>query len=166
MFKVNYLGGQLPTFALNFSRSGAQVAAQYYNFLRLGFDGYRKVQQACQDVALHLSSRIAKMGPFELLTDGSELPVFAFKLADGQAAYSVFDLSERLRERGWLVPAYALPANLAGTEVLRIVVRNGFSRDLADLFLADLDRHSRALAAHPRAHMPLAPQRYRQAFAH
>ena len=166
VFMVNYLGGQLPTFALNFSRSGAQVAAQYYNFLRLGFDGYKKVQQACQDVALHLSSRIAGMGPFELLTDGSELPVFAFKLADGQAGYSVFDLSERLRERGWLVPAYALPADLTGTEVLRIVVRNGFSRDLAEAFLADLDRHSRALAAHPRAHMPLAPPRFRQAFAH
>ena len=62
VFKVNYLGGQMPTFALNFSRSGAQVAAQYYNFLRLGFDGYRRVQQACQDVALHMSSRIAGMG--------------------------------------------------------------------------------------------------------
>jgi glutamate decarboxylase len=166
VFMVNYLGGQMPTFALNFSRSGAQVAAQYYNFLRLGFDGYRKVQQACQDVALHLSSRIAGMGRFELLTDGSELPVFAFKLAGGQAGYSVFDLSERLRERGWLVPAYTLPDNLAGTAVMRIVVRNGFSQDLADLFLADLDRHSRALAKHPQAHTPLAPQRFREAFAH
>jgi glutamate decarboxylase len=106
VFKVNYLGGQMPTFALNFSRSGAPIAAQYYNFLRLGFDGYRRVHQACQDVALHLSSRIAGMGPFELLTDGSELPVFAFKLAGDQAGYSVFDLSDRLRTCGWLVPAY------------------------------------------------------------
>src|SRR5262249_59257126 len=87
VFNVNYLGGQMPTFALNFSRSGAQVIAQYYNFLRLGFEGYRRVQQACQDVALHLSSEIARMGPFELLTDGSELPVFAFKPADDQARH-------------------------------------------------------------------------------
>jgi glutamate decarboxylase len=166
VFKVNYLGGQMPTFALNFSRSGAQVAAQYYNFLRLGFDGYRRVQQACQDVALHMSSRIAGMGPFELLTDGSDLPVFAFKLADDQAGYSVFDLSERLRTRGWLVPAYTFPENLTGTAVMRIVVRNGFSRDLADVFLADLRRHSRALARHPQAHMPLAPEPFRQGFAH
>jgi glutamate decarboxylase len=166
VFKVNYLGGQMPTFALNFSRSGAQVAAQYYNFLRLGYDGYQRVQQACQDVALHLSSRIAGMGPFELLTDGSELPVFAFKLADGQAGYSVFDLSERLRTRGWLVPAYTLPDNLTGTAVMRIVVRNGFSRDLADVFLADLERHSRALAGHPQGHTPLAPAPFRQGFAH
>jgi len=166
VFKVNYLGGQLPTFALNFSRSGAQVAAQYYNFLRLGFEGYRRVQQACQDVALHLSSEIAGMGQFELLTDGSELPVFTFQLAADQAGYSVFDLSERLRTRGWLVPAYTLPDNLTGTAVMRIVVRNGFSRDLADVFLADLLRDSRALAAHPRAHTPLAPEPFRQGFAH
>jgi glutamate decarboxylase len=162
VFKVNYLGGQMPTFALNFSRSGAQVAAQYYNFLRLGFEGYRRVQQACQDVALHLSSRIAGMGPFALLTDGSELPVFAFKLADDQAGYSVFDLSDRLRTRGWLVPAYTFPENLTSTAVMRIVVRNGFSRDLADVFLADLRRDSRALAAHT----PLAPEPFRQGFAH
>ncbi len=166
VFKVNYLGGQMPTFALNFSRSGAQVAAQYYNFLRLGFEGYRRVQQACQDVALHLSSRIAGMGPFELLTDGRELPVFAFKLADDQAGYSVFDLSDRLRTRGWLVPAYTLPDDLTSTAVMRIVVRNGFSRDLADVFLADLRRHCRALAAHPQAHTPLAPEPFRQGFAH
>jgi glutamate decarboxylase len=166
VFNVNYLGGQMPTFALNFSRSGAQVIAQYYNFLRLGFDGYRRVQQACQDVALHLSSEIARMGPFELLTDGSELPVFAFKLADDQAGYSVFDLSERLRTRGWLVPAYTFPENLTSTAVMRIVVRNGFSRDLADVFLDDLRRHSRALAQHPRAHTPLAPEPLRQGFAH
>jgi glutamate decarboxylase len=166
VFRVNYLGGQMPTFALNFSRPGAHVAAQYYNFLRLGFEGYRRVQQACQDVAIHLSGAIAHMGPFELLTDGTELPVFAFTLREPDAGFTVFDVSERLRERGWLVPAYTFPANLTGTAVLRIVVRNGFSRDLADAFLADLERHSRALASHPHGHIPLVPPAVRQAFAH
>ena len=85
VFNVNYLGGQMPTFALNFSRPGAQVVAQYYNFLRLGFEGYQRVQQACQDVAMHMSAQIAKMGPFELITDGSELPVFAFRIATTSA---------------------------------------------------------------------------------
>jgi glutamate decarboxylase len=166
VFKVNYLGGEMPTFALNFSRSGANVAAQYYNFLRLGFEGYRQVQQACQDVALHLSGEIAKMGPFELLSDGSELPVFAFRIADRSAGFTVFDLSERLRTRGWLVPAYTFPENLTDTAVLRVVVRNGFSRDLADALLGDLHRHVRALAAHPNRHVPLAPEGHRQSFAH
>jgi glutamate decarboxylase len=166
VFNVNYLGGQMPTFALNFSRPGAQVAAQYYNFLRLGFSGYQRVHQACQDVAVHMSGRIAEMGPFELITEGRELPVFAFKIADPQANYTVFDLSERLRTRGWLVPAYTFPEDLTDVAVIRVVIRNGFTRDLADLFLADLNRHWRTLAAHPDDCPPLVPQGKRQSFAH
>ena len=158
VFRVNYLGGEMPTFALNFSRPGGHVAAQYYNFLRLGFEGFTKVQQACQDVALHMSGEIARMDAFELLTDGSELPVFAFKLGDPAATgYSVFDLSERLRLRGWLVPAYTFPEAMQDTAVLRIVVRNGFSKDLADLFLDDLRIQVKALASHPQPPVPLIP---------
>jgi glutamate decarboxylase len=166
VFRVNYLGGDMPTFALNFSRPGSQVAAQYYNFLRLGFDGYRRVQQASQDTALHMSGQIAAMGPFELLTDGSELPVFAFRLR-GPASYTVFDLSERLRQRGWLVPAYTFPADLQDVAVLRVVVRNGFSLDLARLFLADLRTQAEILAAHPGRPVPLVPDgAARGGFAH
>jgi glutamate decarboxylase len=157
VFKVNYLGGEMPTFALNFSRSGANVAAQYYNFLRLGFDGYQRVQQACQDVAMHLASKIARMEPFELLSDGSDLPVFAFKIRDESAGFTVFDLSERLRTRGWILPAYTFPANMEHVAVLRVVVRNGFSKDLADLLLSDIQRHVRARGrapAQPRAAGP------------
>jgi len=141
VFKVNYLGGDMPTFALNFSRPGNQIAAQYYNFVRLGFDGYRRVQQASRDVARYLADEIARIRPFRLLTDGSELPVFAFTVEDGVDNWTVFDLSERLRDRGWLVPAYSFPENRQDLAALRIVVRNGFSRDLADLLLADLRRH-------------------------
>jgi glutamate decarboxylase len=169
VFRVNYLGGDMPTFALNFSRPGAQVAAQYYNFLRLGFEGYRNVQQACQDVATHLSREIAAMGPFELLTDGSELPVFAFRLRDPAAVnYTVFDLSERLRQRGWLVPAYTFPQDLQDTAVLRIVVRNGFSRDLADLLLDDLRVQVHMLGSQPHPPTPLipGPTKNREGFAH
>jgi glutamate decarboxylase len=140
VFRVNYLGGDMPTFALNFSRPGSQVVAQYYTFLRLGRDGYRAVQQGCQDVARRLSSGIAELGPFELLTDGTELPVFAFKLRDDVTNYSVFEVSRALREHGWQVPAYTLPANLEDVAVLRIVVRNGFSADMADILLAHLGR--------------------------
>jgi glutamate decarboxylase len=169
VFRVNYLGGDMPTFALNFSRPGGQVAAQYYNFLRLGFEGYRRVQQTCQDVAMHLAGEIARMGPFELLSDGSELPVFAFRLRDpGAAGYSVFDLSERVRQRGWLVPAYTFPEDMQDTAVLRIVVRNGFSMDLAGLLLDDLRGQVQALAASPCPPVPLVPgtDQARQSFAH
>ncbi|HEX7661782.1 MAG TPA: glutamate decarboxylase [Pseudonocardiaceae bacterium] len=140
VFRVNYLGGDMPTFALNFSRPGGQVAAQYYNFIRLGYDGYRRVQQHCRDVATHLSERIAELGPFRLLTDGSELPVFAFTLGDDVGNYSVFDVSAAMRSNGWLVPAYTFPANRTDLAALRVVVRNGFSHDLADMFLDDLRR--------------------------
>ena len=166
IFKVNYLGGEMPTFALNFSRPGAQVAAQYYNFLRLGFSGYTRVQQTSRDTARFLAGEIAKLGPFELLTDGTDLPVFAFKLRDDVSGYSVFDLSERLRMGGWQVPAYTFPANLTDMAVMRIVVRNGFSLDLARLLLDDFRLHLRILEHHPQTQMPPELQRERQSFAH
>ncbi|MEU8972671.1 glutamate decarboxylase [Streptomyces monashensis] len=140
VFRVNYLGGDMPTFALNFSRPGAQVVAQYYTFLRLGRDGYRAVQQSTRDVATSLAGRIAELDGFRLLTHGDELPVFALTTTDDVTAYDVFDVSRRLRESGWLVPAYTFPANREDLSALRIVCRNGFSHDLADLFLADLTR--------------------------
>jgi glutamate decarboxylase len=138
VFRVDYLGGDMPTFALNFSRPGAQIVAQYFTFLRLGWEGYRRVQQGCRDNATFLSSQIAELGPFELVSDGGELPVFAFRLRDEVDAYTVFDLSETLRIKGWLVPAYHMPPALQDVAVLRIVVRNGFSRDLAEMLLDDL----------------------------
>ncbi|MCC3770043.1 glutamate decarboxylase [Streptomyces sp. UNOC14_S4] len=138
VFRVNYLGGDMPTFALNFSRPGAQVAAQYYTFLRLGREGYRAVQQNARDVACRLSRHIADMGDFRLLTRGDELPVFAFTVNEDVTRYDVFDVSRRLRERGWLVPAYTFPPRREDLSVLRVVCRNGFSHDLADLFVDDL----------------------------
>ncbi|MBW8737285.1 MAG: glutamate decarboxylase [Streptomyces turgidiscabies] len=140
VFNVNYLGGDMPTFALNFSRPGAQVVAQYYTFLRLGREGFRAVQQSTRDVARSLAARIEKLGDFRLLTRGDELPVFAFTTAPDVTAYDVFDVSRRLRERGWLVPAYTFPENRQDLSVLRVVCRNGFSSDLAELFMEDLGR--------------------------
>ncbi|MFG2904831.1 glutamate decarboxylase [Kitasatospora sp. NPDC048286] len=139
VFRVNYLGGEMPTFALNFSRPGAEVVAQYYIFLRLGREGFQAVQGACREVATYLAGQIEKMDGFRLLTRGDQLPVFAFTTEEG-LPFDVFDVSRRLRERGWQVPAYTFPANREDLSVLRVVCRNGFSRDLADLLLADLDR--------------------------
>ncbi|HTU05832.1 MAG TPA: pyridoxal-dependent decarboxylase, partial [Trebonia sp.] len=166
IFKVNYLGGEMPTFALNFSRPGAQVAAQYYNFMRLGHSGFTQVQQTCQDIARYLSSEIDKLGQFELLTDGSDLPVFAFKLRDDVDKYSVYDVSEHMRMRGWQVPAYTFPENLTDMAVMRIVVRNGFSMDLARLFLDDLRLHLRMLEHNPQTQPPPEIQAKRHSFAH
>jgi len=139
IFYVSYLGGDMPTFALNFSRPAAQVLLQFYLFLRLGRDGYTQVQQASQDVAKYLAAGIAAIGCFDLWNDGSDIPVFAWRLQAGHTGnWDLYDLSDRLRACGWLVPAYPMPADLADITVQRIVVRNGLSMDLADRLLADI----------------------------
>jgi glutamate decarboxylase len=149
IFRVNYLGDTMPTFALNFSRPGAQVVAQYYNFLRLGFEGYRRVQQYARDVAMGLAARLDELGPFDLITRGDELPVFAVALKPEVDNYTVFDLSAALRERGWQVPAYTFPENRTDLAVLRVVVRRGFTHDMADLLLADVKRQLGRLEKQP-----------------
>lgn len=156
VFHVTYLGGDMIDFSINFSRPGSQVIAQYYNFLRLGMDGYARVQQSSQDVALYLSGEIAKLGPFELITDGSDLPVFCWTLKDEVAAdtnYSLYDLADKLRERGWLVPAYPMPRNRQDLVVQRIVVKEDFSRDLAKQLLTDIDRALEYFKSQP-SHKP------------
>jgi glutamate decarboxylase len=138
VFHVNYLGGDMPTFALNFSRPGAQVVLQYFQFLRLGREGFRLVQQTCQDVALHIARTLDAMPEFFVIADGSDLPVVTFTLSPEVTKYDVYDLSRKLREHGWLVPAYTMPPKRDDLAVLRVVVRNGFSHDMAELFLRDL----------------------------
>ena len=138
IFHVDYLGGDMPTFALNFSRPGAQVVAQYYTLLRLGWEGYRRVQQTSRDNAQWLASEIAELGPFELISAGDGIPVFAFALRADVDGYTVFDVSETLRIKGWLVPAYHMPVAMEDVAVLRVVVRNDFSHDLGSMLLDDL----------------------------
>jgi glutamate decarboxylase len=149
IFWVNYLGDNMPTFALNFSRPGAQIVAQYYNFIRLGFSGYKKVQSYSREVATRLSSRIAELEPFALLTKGDELPVFAFTVREDVDNFTVFDVSAALREHGWLVPAYTFPENRTDLAALRVVVKQGFTHDMADMLVADLQRQLPRLQAQP-----------------
>ncbi|MFD1475417.1 glutamate decarboxylase [Ancylobacter polymorphus] len=157
VFDVNYLGGDMPTFALNFSRPGGQVVAQYYNFVRLGREGYAKIQNACYDTAEYLAREIAALGPFEILYDGNRhtgIPALCWKLKDdkGFGGYTLYDLADRLRSRGWQVPAYSMPANRQDLVIQRILVRHGVSRDLASLLLDDFRRTLDFFAKHPVTH--------------
>ena len=149
VFHVNYLGGDMPTFTLNFSRPGNQIVGQYYNFLRLG-DGRLPADHgdAARPRRAHLVRRIAEMGPFELISDGTAIPVFAFALKDG-APYTVFDVSERLRTGGWQVPAYTMPDDATDVAVMRVVVREGFSYDLADDLIDALKAATEFLTQNP-----------------
>ncbi|WP_380156261.1 glutamate decarboxylase [Kineococcus sp. R86509] len=159
IFNVNYLGGQMPTFNLNFSRPGGQVVASYYNFLRLGRDGYRKVQSATYLVAQHIAAGLDATGRFDIVFDGDPrrgIPAVAWTLRDsGDSAWNLFDLADELRARGWLVPAYTLPADQQETILQRVIVRHGLSLDMADLVLADLEKAVRKLDLRPPSR-PLA----------
>ncbi len=155
----------MPTFALNFSRPGSEVLAQYFMFMHLGREGYRRTMQSAQDVALQLSSGIAELGPYRLISEGRELPVFAFGLAPEVKNYSVFDVSDRLRQRGWLVPAYTFPPNRTDLSVLRIVVRSGMNHEMAGLLLEHLHGQTNFLQSLDRP-FPSEDAEKRKAFAH
>ncbi|MGY3450499.1 glutamate decarboxylase [Bradyrhizobium sp. USDA 4353] len=141
IFKVDYLGGQVGTFAINFSRPAGQVISQYYEFLRLGREGYTKVQTSAYRVAQYIAGQLADLGPYEFICNGDEktgIPAVCFKLrANADPGYSLYELSDRLRLRGWQVPAFLLNGKASDITVMRIMCRRGFEMDLAELFVDD-----------------------------
>ncbi len=155
VFWVNYLGGNMPDFALNFSRPGGQVIAQYYLLMRLGREGYRAVQQSCYDVAQYLATRLRAIGPFEILFGGDSkdgIPAVCWTLKrDADVRFTLFDLSDRLRMRGWQVAAYTLVPDLQDVAVMRALVRHGLSHDMADTLLEDLHNAMAFFAKHPQS---------------
>jgi len=153
IFHVNYLGGDMPVFQINFSRPAGQIVAQYYDFVRLGREGYRRVHQASYDTGRYLAEEIARLGPFEMLA-GSDprdgIPSVAWRITEGaDPGYTLFDLADRLRVRGWQVPAYTLTGELSDVAVQRILVRQGVTRDLASILLDDLRDSIAHFATHP-----------------
>lgn len=154
VFNVNYLGGNMATFSLNFSRPGGQIVSQYYNFLRLGKEGYRKVHMACYETAQYMADEIGKMGPFEIIYGGDPktgIPSLCWKVKEGfdTLGFTLYDLADRLRSRGWQVPAYSLPANCKDLVIQRILVRHGVSKDLGSLLIEDMKRCLDYFKKHP-----------------
>lgn len=140
-FAVNYLGADIPSISINFSRPGNQVLAQYYQFLRLGMEGYRQIQQNCINVCLYLRKQLSDMGIFEFLSDEMPNPLFIWKLKDDpDRKWTLYDLSDSLHVEGWQVPAYTMPKAMEDVVIMRIVVRQGTSKDLADLLMEDMRR--------------------------
>ena len=139
VFDVSYLGGKIPTMAINFSRSASQIIGQYYNFLRYGFEGYRQIHQRTKDVAMFLASELEKTGLFQIYNNGENLPIVCYKLRDDvKVDWTLYDRADRLLMKGWQVPAYPLPADLQDTIIQRIVCRADLSHNLAELYLRDL----------------------------
>jgi glutamate decarboxylase len=163
IFHVNYLGGDMPVFQMNFSRPAGQIIASYYNFLHLGHEGYRRVHGASYQIGQYLASEIVKLGPFELLCDSNPntaIPAVTWRIAHGEdPGYTLFDLADRLRARGWQVPAYTLTGELSDVAVQRILVRLGVSHDLAALLVDDL----KGAIAHFDQHPVTVPMSKREA---
>lgn len=156
VFSVNYLGGAQPTYTFNFSRGSAMIQAQMYNFLRLGRSGYTAIVETMLANARHLNEALAATGRYEILNPGLAEPVVTFRLV-GDPGFDVYHLSARLREHGWIVPAYSLPPDADQVHLMRVVVRLDLSRLMVDQLLRDLDQAYDALAAESPA--PLAAPR-------
>ena len=138
-YSVAYLGDSVDSIAINFSRSGAHIIAQYYNFIRFGFNGYKAVMENTRDVAKTLAKNLRELGIFDILVDGSKLPLVCWKLKDNaDRKWTLYDLETKLKEFGWQVPAYPLPENLEKQTIQRIVVRPGMTMTILDDFLEDL----------------------------
>lgn len=147
-FAVNYLGASVPSISINFSRPGNQVLAQYYQFLRLGHQGYKDVQANSTSICVYLREELRKMGIFEFFADEMPNPLFIWKLKDDpKRKWTLYDLSDALHVEGWQVPAYTLPEDMTETIVMRIVARQGTSLDLANLLMEDLRRCVKTLEA-------------------
>ncbi len=159
IFNVDYLGGQVPTFALNFSRPAGEIVAQYFEFLRLGRKGYTNVQKNCAETAQFLAEEIEKIGHFNILYDGhGGLPAVCYSLKqDSPRGYTLYDVSERMRMRGWQIASYPLPANRNDLVVQRVMVRHGMGRDLMTLLVDDLKRTIEYLDCNPVTHSEAGP---------
>ncbi len=149
VFKINYLGGEMANYSLNFSRASNAVLLQYYNFLRLGHEGYERIVGNLMENAGQLEKSLTASGRFELLNDARYLPVVVVQPTEKDGGLDVFDLSERLRERGWIVPAYTLPPNAESVAVLRMVVKENFSRDMAEMLGEDIERALAKMSGKP-----------------
>ncbi|KAG5393493.1 hypothetical protein IGI04_023456 [Brassica rapa subsp. trilocularis] len=136
IFHINYLGADQPTFTLNFSKGSSQIIAQYYQLIRLGFEGYKNVMENCRENMLVLKEGIEKTERFNIVSKDVGVPLVAFSLK-GQSFHSEFEISEMLRRFGWIVPAYTMPADAEHITVLRVVIREDFSRTLAERLVAD-----------------------------
>ena len=159
IFNVDYLGGNMPTFALNFSRPAGEIIAQYYMLLRLGHEGYRHIQQECADTAQALADGIAKIDMLELVYDGrGALPAVCYRLKNPETAgFTLFDLTQHVRMRGWQIASYKLPRNREETIVQRVLIRRGVTRDMAALLLTDIKRALNHLQENPVKHSTAGP---------
>jgi glutamate decarboxylase len=155
VFHINYLGGDMPNYSLNFSRPSSSVVLQYFAFLRLGRKGFEEIVAGCLSNSRALAAKLASIPGLEPIADGTDFPIVAVRASDPQAT-DLVQLSHLLRERGWIVPAYTLPPNAEHITVLRMVIKENFSRDMVNMLAHDIGLAMRTLEheAHIHPHRP------------
>lgn len=136
VFNINYLGGSMPNYSLNFSKGSSTIIAQYYNFIRLGYKGYKSIMENMSENAKYLSKKLKETGKFEIINKNTVFPLVAVTLKDSN--FTTYQLSDKLRERGWIIPAYTLPPNAEDITVLRMVIKETFSRDMVNMLFDDI----------------------------
>ena len=147
IFDVSYLGGHMPTMAINFSRSASQIIGQYYMFLKLGYNGYRQVHTETKDVAMYLAKSVEETGLFEIYNDGSNIPIVCYTLKeDAQVKWTLYDLADRLLMKGWQVPAYPLPKDMDNVIIQRFVCRADLTMPMAEEMVEDFKEAIKELA--------------------
>ncbi len=144
-FYVNYLGDEMPTYTLNFSEGSSMIVAQYFNIMHLGKSGYRQIVEKMMDNATYLATRLKESGEFIVTNENRQIPVVTFRFAR-EEKFSLFDLSYRIRERGWIVPAYSLPKDAQDVTIMRVVIRENFTKNLVDIFVDDILNAKKALS--------------------
>ncbi len=166
VFKVSYLGGEMPTMAINFSRSASQIIGQYYSFVRFGFNGYREIHERTHEVAAFLAAEVEKTGLFDMYNRAQHLPIVCYRLKeDAKVAWTLYDLADRLQMKGWQVPAYPLPENLQDVLIQRYVVRGDFGMNMAEEFVDDFKQAISQLATARILSQEEPPQKV-QGFTH
>ncbi|KAJ6738442.1 GLUTAMATE DECARBOXYLASE [Salix koriyanagi] len=131
IFHINYLGADQPTFTLNFSKGSSQVIAQYYQLIRFGLRG--------RDNMLVLREGLELTGRFDIISKDVGVPLVAFSLKNN-STHNEFEVSDMLRRFGWIVPAYTMPPDAQHITVLRVVIREDFSRTLAERLVNDIQK--------------------------
>ncbi|PKF61574.1 glutamate decarboxylase [Psychromonas sp. psych-6C06] len=148
VFYVNYLGGEAATATLNFSKSSATIMAQYYNFIRLGRKGYTNIMKKTVENAEFIRDRLLATGKFKIMNETQRIPVVALTLDESVTKYNEFDISNKVREHGWILSAYSMPANAQQVNSLRIVVRPHLNKDAAEILVRDIEMACEYLEEH------------------
>jgi glutamate decarboxylase len=165
IFELHYLGSTEYSFTLNFSKPASPIIAQMFNFLNLGFDGYRRI--ALKDlrnarllaraldstyftVLSNVHVPVKKKNPLASFNNDSDnpesyeagLPVVAFRLSDKfkkeNPNVKQGWVSTLLRTKGWIIPNYHAPKDEEDVEILRAVVRETLSEDLIERLIMDI----------------------------